>query len=100
MLNKNSQEVARLQRTDETAILEFVNKQISENQEILTLLESADEYFKNNVSIANRTKIRGLKMDLIAIKNNLIKATQKRSEYISYVEERNQMKKLGISDVE
>ena len=39
-------------------------------------------------------------MDLIAIKNNLIKATQKRSEYISYVEERNQMKKLGISDVE
>ncbi len=100
LLNKNSQEVARLQRTDETAILEFVNKQISENQEILTLLESADEYFKNNVSIANRTKIRGLKMDLIAIKNNLIKATQKRSEYISYVEERNQMKKLGISDVE
>lgn len=100
LLNKNSQEVARLQKNEETAILEFVNKQISENQEILTLLEAADEYFKNKVLPANRTKIRGLKMDLIAIKNNLIKATQRRSEYISYVEERKQMKKLGITDVD
>ena len=46
-----------------------------ENQEILTLLDAADEYFKQNVPINDRTKIKGLKMDLITIKNVIVKAS-------------------------
>lgn len=75
-----------------------MNKSISENQEILTLLSAADEFFKQNAESHDRNKIKGLKIDLISIKNIIVKAVQKRSEYVGYIEEQEQMKKLGISN--
>ncbi len=100
LANKNGPELHKIRSFDENAILEFTNKNLMENQEILTLLDSADEYFKQNVVPAERSKIKGLKMDLITIKNVIVKSTQRRSEYCSYIEEREQMKKLGIANVE
>ena len=39
-------------------------------------------------------------MELTTLKNALVKVKQKRAEYTSYVEEENQMKKLGITNEE
>lgn len=95
--NKNGPEFHKVKTFDETSILDFTNKNIMENQEILTLLDAADEYFKVTVPTSERSKIKGLKMDLITVKNVVVKAVQKRGEYSAYIEEQEQMKKLGIT---
>ena len=91
-------EYKRIQASDETQILQFCSKQISENKETQILLESIDEYFKTNCGVQDRSKIKGLKIDLVSCKNILVKANQRRAEYLAYIDERDQMKKLGISD--
>lgn len=98
LINKNSPEFKKLSSFPEKDILEYLNKQLSENQEIMTLLEAADEYFKMNVVSVDRGKIKGLKMDLMSLKNVIVKSISKRTEYVSYVEEQEQMRKLGITN--
>lgn len=98
--DKTTQEYKKINASSEEQILQFLNKQISENNETLTYLTSLDEYFKTNCSQQARSKIKGLKIDLVSVKNVLVKSNQRRAEYVSYVEEVNQMKKLGIQDYE
>lgn len=98
LTNKAGPEFTKVSGYPEDKILEFVNKSISENQEILALLEAGDEYFKNHATAQERSKIKGLKMDLITVKNIIIKAIGQRSEYVNYIEEQEQMKKLGITN--
>lgn len=91
-------EFSKIKNYPEQNILDYLNKSITENHEILTLLTAADEFFKQNVETHDRSKIKGLKIDLISVKNIIVKAIQKRSEYVGYIEEQEQMKKLGIKD--
>ncbi|MBQ3801008.1 MAG: hypothetical protein II837_12010 [Treponema sp.] len=78
-------------------VFNWVNKQMTENGRLQVLLGALDEYFKANTSGVNRAKIKGIKMELTTLKNVLVKVNQLRSEYASYVEEAEQMKKLGIT---
>ena len=93
-----SPEFKKIYSSSEDLILQFINKQISENNETLTLLGAVDEYFKTNTASQDRSKIKGLKIDLVSVKNIIVKANQKRAEYVSYVDEINQMRKLGINE--
>ena len=83
---------------DSTKVLEFLSKQITDIQKISVLLKALDDFFKNNAQPENRPKIKGLSMEIMAIKNNLVNTNQRRGEYISYFEEQEQMKKLGITN--
>ncbi len=96
--NAYGTEFSKIKNYPEQNILDYLNKSITENQEILTILTAADEFFKQNVDSHDRSKIKGLKIDLISIKNIIVKAIQKRSEYVGYIEEQEQMKKLGIKN--
>lgn len=78
-------------------VFNWVNKQMTENGRLQVLLGALDEYFKQNTSGVNRAKIKGIKMELTTLKNALVKVNQLRSEYASYVEEAEQMRKLGIT---
>lgn len=80
------------------AILDFLNKQIIENNKLQVILSGLDDYFKNTAKNVNRSKIKGIKVELTTLKNSLVKANQQRAEYIAYVEEQAQMKKLGIDN--
>lgn len=82
----------------EPKALEFLNNQIGDCSRINMLLGSLDEYFKNNVNAIDRTKVKGIKMELTAIKNILVKTNQHRAEYIAYCEEQEQMRRLGITE--
>lgn len=93
-----SAEFSKIRSATEDTILAFVEKHISENQELLLLLAALDEFFKNNAAPENRPKIKGLKMELVSIKNCIVKTNQKRADYIAYIEEAAQLKKLGIAD--
>ncbi|HBD68668.1 MAG TPA: hypothetical protein DC014_05275 [Treponema sp.] len=88
----------KMNSQSEQVIFDFVSKQITENNRIYVLLGALDEYFKENVDKYSRSKIKGLKMELTTLKNVLQKVNQLRADYASYVEEKAQMKSLGINE--
>ncbi|MBQ0050489.1 MAG: hypothetical protein KBT11_00320 [Treponema sp.] len=94
---KNSAGYQKVYALPEEKILEFVSAQIAECNKMLTLLNAMDEFFKAAASQENKSKIKGLKIDLTTLKNSIVKANQHRAEYTAYVEEEAQMKKLGIT---
>ena len=91
-------EYSKIESANEDAILVFVNKQISETQSDFTIINALDAYFKNNVDEGSKMKVKGMQIELSALRNSIINANKKRGEYASFKEESEQMKKLGISD--
>ncbi|MBP3710134.1 MAG: hypothetical protein J6I73_07035 [Treponema sp.] len=93
-------EFQKIAVASEDAILSFVNKQMNDNQEIIIYLNALDEYFETHVGQSEQAKIKGMKMELVTMKNIVIKSNQHRAEYVSIVEEEAQMKKLGMNNGE
>lgn len=96
--NKGSGGYAKISAMEESKILEFVTQQITEVNKLLILLNALDAYFKNTASTMNKSKIKGMKMEMTAMKNTIVKANQVRAEYVAHIEEEAQMKKLGIEN--
>ena len=86
----------KLAQLDSDKILAYVNQQITECQKLMKTLNGMDEFFKNAPQPQNRNRVKGIKMEITALKNSVVKANQHRSEYSAYVEEEAQLKKLGI----
>ena len=93
---KNSANYQRIDSQKDDLIFGFVNKQLTENGRLQVLLTALDDYFKASAPPGFRTKIKGIKMELTTLKNLLVKINQQKVEYAAYVEEAEQMKKLGI----
>lgn len=87
----------KLASMDEEKILDFINKQFIECNKMMQVLTALDNFFKAAASPQNRPKIKGLKMEITSIKNVIVKVNQHRAEYTAYIEEAEQMKKLGIN---
>ena len=81
----------------EEKIADFVAAQISECNHLMVQLNALDEYFKATANPMNKSKVKGLKIDIATLKNSIVKANQQRVEYTSYIEEEAQMKRLGIT---
>lgn len=94
----NSPGFKKISSMPEDKIAEFVASQISECNHLIVLLNALDEFFKNTASPMNKSKVKGLKIDITTLKNSIVKANQQRVEYTSYIEEEAQMKKLGITE--
>ena len=88
----------RINSQEEKVILDFVNKQLAENGRLHVVLTALDNFFKATAPATEKSKIKGIKMELTSLKNILVKANQARAEYIAYIEEREQMKRLGITN--
>lgn len=95
---KRTQGYNKVAAQSDDAILDFLQKQISENGRVHIVLGALDEFFKNNVSPANRPKIKGLGMELTTLKNSILNVNSHCGEYKAYKEEKEQMKKLGITN--
>ena len=91
-------EFQKIGSANEDAILGFVNKQISELQSAFVVINSLDAYFKKEVENEFKARVKGMQIELSALRNSIINANKKRSEYVSFREESEQMSKLGISD--
>ena len=89
-------EFQRVIQYPEDKIFNFVCKQISECQSLYTIINSLDSFFKTEVDIINRPKIKGFQIDLSALRNSIVTANKKRADYQSVKEESEQMSKLGI----
>lgn len=86
----------KISQQQDSAILDYLNKQIVETNHLFALIVALDEFFKNNVAHEDRSKIKGCSMELTTIKNIMVKSNQQRSDYVAYAEEIEQMRKLGI----
>jgi hypothetical protein len=96
--SRSSSLMTKLEQASEDQLLSILSKNLEELQKIHRTLSALDEFFKSEVSKENREKIRGIKPEISAIKNAIVKANQKRHEYIAQKEEQEQLKKLGIQD--
>ena len=93
---KNSPGYLKISGMPEEKIAEFVSAQISDCNKLMVILNALDDFFKATASPMNKSKVKGLKIDITTFKNSVVKANQYRAEYPSYVEEVEQMKRLGI----
>ncbi len=96
--SKNSPLSIKLEKESDEAILEFVQKRISDCQSLFGVLVGFDNFFKTEITDINRSKVKGLKIDLDVIKNTILKANKYKAEYVSAVTTEQQMKKLGITN--
>jgi hypothetical protein len=96
--SRNNAFMTKLENASEDQLFSLLSKNIEELQKIHRTLTALDEFFKSEVSKENREKIRGIKPELSSIKNTIVKANQKRHEYIAQKEEQEQLKKLGIQE--
>ena len=94
----NSPAYKKLSAMPEDKIADFVQSQIKDCNHLVIILNSMDDFFKNSAAPSNKSKIKGLKIDITTLKNTIVKANQQRVEYTSYIEEEAQMKKLGITE--
>jgi len=91
-------EYQKINAAEENQILTFLGKHISENQNLFNTITALDEYFKSAVTAQNKTKVKGMKIELDTMRNTIINANKKRGEYQAVIEEAEQMKKLGIKN--
>ncbi len=96
---KSSPAYQKIEATEESAILDLLTRHIAELNVLLKQCAGLDNYFKQTVSAMDRERIRGIKVEISALRNNLVKANQCRAEYAAQLEEQQQLKKLGITNV-
>jgi hypothetical protein len=86
----------KIEAMSDEKVVEFISKNLSECQRLLGTLSALDDFFKETVTPLDRSKIKGIKMEISSLKNTIIKTNQRKAEYSSIVEEQKQMKKLGL----
>ena len=89
--------MAKLKAMTEEQVTGYLERTIRDVQYYHKTLSSLDDYFKSSVSVNDRGKIKGIKIELATIKNSIVRANQLRHEYVSRKEEEEQMKRLGIN---
>ena len=90
-------EFSKIMGATEESILGFVTKQLSEAKMLFSLINALDIHFKKEVEVINRPKLKGLQIELSALRNSIVAINKKRGEYLAVKEEHEQMKNLGMS---
>jgi len=95
-MNSQGPVMAKLKAMTEDQITGYLDRTIRDVQNYFRILSSLDDYFKSSVSKEDRSRIKGIKIELAAIKNCIVRANQLRHDYSAHKEEEEQMKRLGI----
>ncbi|MBN1523393.1 MAG: hypothetical protein JW904_02815 [Spirochaetales bacterium] len=94
--SKGSQVFHKLEVSPEDKIFQLLNGNLIQLQIIYRRLNGLIVFFKTEIPKDKRGKVRGIKLELNSIKNSIVKANQKKHEYVSIKEEEEQMKRLGL----
>jgi hypothetical protein len=87
----------KLLAMSEEQIIGYLERNIRDVQTLHKTLNALDDFYKTHSAPDERTKIKGIKPELSALKNIVVKANQFRYEYSAQKEEEEQMKRLGIN---
>lgn len=85
----------KLKNFEDDVLLNYLTRYISDCNIFLKQLAGLDEFYKS-VKPELRGKVRGIKIEITTITNAVLKANQCRAEFGAFLEESEQMKKLGI----
>src|SRR6056297_2909730 len=96
MGNRMSTTYQKLEQSSEEQIFKILTVNIEEIQAYLLRLPALDTYLKSEVPRHQRSMVKGIKLEIGALKNAAVKANQKKHEYVAQKEEQEQLKKLGI----
>jgi hypothetical protein len=88
---------ARLEAMSEEQLVVFLERALRDVQSLHRTLNALDEYFKLEAPREDRNKVKGIRPELAAIKNAIIRSNQLRHEYSAQEEEEEQMRRLGIN---
>jgi len=88
----------RIEGAAEDQLFSFLSRNITEAQLLYRRLQSLDAFFKETLPEPDRQQLRGIKTELTAMKNNIIKANRQKHEYAARKEESDQFKKLGLGE--
>jgi len=94
--NKLSSTHHKIESASEDSVIKYINKILEDVTIITNKLDPINIYFKSEIGRDQRKNLKGVKIEVTSIKNILIKANQKKHEYISRIEEQEQLKKLGV----
>ncbi len=94
--NRNSSVYKRFEGASEEYLLSALTKLVDELRVAHRTMNALDLFFKSEASRDLRSKMRGVQPELSTIKNSIVKANQRRHDYVSGKEEQEQLKRLGI----
>jgi hypothetical protein len=87
----------KLAAMSEEQLTQILDRLIRDMQNTHRTLSAMDDFFKTEAADGEREKIKGIKPELAAMKNAIVRANQIRHEYSARKEEEEQMRKLGIA---
>jgi hypothetical protein len=90
--------IKRMEGMPEDQSYKFLQRNIEELQKTLRVLAALDDFFKEEMPAESKSRLRGVKVEITTIKGAVIKANQKKHEYVAQREELEQMRRLGIRD--
>jgi len=93
---KNSTLYLNLTEKPDKEIVDFVNTHFIDLSKIAEKILALDEFFKVEVPKPKKNAIKGTKLEVMQIKTFLSNANKNKLEYLSAVEEIEQLKRLGI----
>lgn len=86
----------KLRAASDEQLYRFIEKELGECHLIHRRAGAIDEHLKSTAAPAERKRMKGVKIELSALRNAIVKANQLKHEYIAKKGEIEQMKKLGV----
>lgn len=87
----------KMARMEDAKLLQFLERSIREVQSLHRRMEALDTYFKAEVPREERQRLRGISVELSAIRNAIVAANRHRHEYAAKAEEEEQLRRLGVA---
>jgi hypothetical protein len=95
---RNGTSAKRLEGMNDEQAYKFLQRNIEEIQRTLRILAALEEFFKAEVPEEAKARVKLVRTEITTIKGAVIKANQKKHEYVAQREEQEQMRRLGIKD--
>ena len=100
ILSRVSAPARKIQEAGEEQLFSFLQKEIEELFILHRRFGAIDTYIRSEVDREHRTALRGINVELAALKEHILRVNKKRHSYVARKEEQEQLKKLGIAEVE
>jgi hypothetical protein len=98
-MQRGSASSRRLEGMDDEQAYKFLQRNIEELQRTLRFLAALEEYFKSEIPAPAKARIKLVRAEITTIKGAIIKANQRKHEYVAQHEEQEQMRRLGIKEI-
>jgi len=99
LVQRGGASARRLEGMDDEQAYKFLQRNIEELQRALRYLAALEEFFKAETPGEAKQRVKAVRAEITTIKGAVIKANQKKHEYVAQREEREQMNRLGIKEI-